>query len=348
MSLFSPHIPDYKLSGVCRNLATLLEAGVPILQALRTASKNASHPRVKEALGEITLELKTGNDFASALEENPRFPPLAAEMMGVAERTGQLPEILRGLADHYENLVRTRRQFYLAIAWPMFQLIAAIFVVAAMILVIGMIGTKIDGEPLDVLGIGLVGSSGAMIWLFLTLGTLVGLWLLSQFLSASVAGQKVLDSVILRIPVIGACARSYAISRFSWAMALTQQTGMGLDECCTVSLKASSNGAFIAEIPRVVAMVRAGEELTVALAATHLFPQDYLQTIDVADASGTVPETLHRISPELEADAKRKLTALAVLASGFVWMTVAAFIIFLIIRLMMFYVGTIYSAMPDP
>ena len=162
----------------------------------------------------------------------------------------------------------------------------------------------------------------------------------------SIAGQKFLDSFLLRIPVVGPCLRSFAIARFSWAMALTQQTGMGLDECCTVSLKASSNGAFVAEIPRVVAMVRSGEELSAALAATGLFPDTYLQTIDVADASGTVPETLHRISPELESDARRKLTALAVAASVLVWISVAAFIIFLIIRLVMFYLGMIYSNLP--
>ena len=344
--MFSPYIPDHKLAPICRNLASLIDAGVPILTALRTAGKNAGYLQASQALEEVTRDIKRGIDFATALEGNPRFPPLAAEMMGVAERTGQLPEILRGLANHYENLVRTRRQFYTAIAWPMFQLIAAILVVALMIFVIGIVGTNAEGEPLDVLGFGLTGAYGAIIWLLLTFGSLAGIWLGVQFLSSTIAGQKFLDSFLLRIPVVGSCSRAFAIARFSWAMALTQQTGMGLDECCTISLKASSNGAFVAEIPRVVAMIRAGEELSVALAATGLFPETYLQTIDVADASGTVPETLHRISPELESDARRKLTALAVVASGLVWLSVAAFIIFLIIRLMLFYVGRIYEAMP--
>lgn len=324
----------------------MLDAGVPVLKALRTSSKNAGHPRAVEALADVARDVQNGVDFATALEGDPRFPPLAAEMMGVAERTGQLPEILRGLADHYENLVKTRRQFYGVIAWPIFQLVAAILVIGLMIFVIGMIATSQGGEPIDVLGLGLTGSRGALIWFALTFGGLAGIWLLIKFLSSNLAGKKTLDTLVLRIPVLGNCLRSFAIARFSWAMSLTQQTGMGIDECCEVSMKAASNGAFLAEIPRVVAMVRAGEELSTALAATGLFPASYIEMIDIADTSGTVPETLQRISPELEADARRKLSALAVTAGVAIWVAVAVIIILLIVRLALFYVGTITNALP--
>jgi type IV pilus assembly protein PilC len=91
-------------------------------------------------------------------------------------------------------------------------------------------------------------------------------------------------------------------------------------------------------------MIRAGEEIATALVATGLFPDTYIQTVEVADASGTLPESLERLSPKLEADARRSLAALVITSGWLIWMVVAAFIIFLIFSLASFYVGMINDA----
>jgi type IV pilus assembly protein PilC len=342
--VFSPRIPNRPLANLCRNLAGLLEAGVPVLTALRTAARNAGHPKAKRAIEGIERDIKRGEDFSTAVAGREEFPPLAGEMIAVAEQTGQLPEILRHLAEHYDNLVKMRRIFLAAIAWPVFQLVAAILVIAFMILIIGWVSPA-TGPPIDVLGFGLTGTSGAAIWLLMTFGTLAAVVVAYLVAANSVAGKRAIDPLLLRIPVAGKCMQSFALARFSWALALTQQTGMGLDKCLDVSLRATSNGAYTGEIPKVVAMIRAGEELTDSLRATNLFPETYLQTVSVADASGTVPETLERISPELESDARRNLAALVIASGWLIWMIVAGFIILLIFRLASFYVGTINSAL---
>jgi len=329
---------------MCRNLASMLDAGVPILTALRTASRNTSNSKAKAALHGVETDLQRGEDFASAVANREQFPPLAGEMIAVAEQTGQLPEILKHLAEHYDNLVKMRRVFLAAIAWPAFQLIAAILIIALLILILGWIAGIQGGNSIDVLGWGLQGPTGAILWLSMTFGTLAAMFVLFKLVSTSTAGKRLLDPVLLKIPVLGGCLRSFALARFSWALALTQQTGMGLDKCLDTSLRATSNGAYIAEIPRMVAMVRAGEELAVALTATGLFPETYIQTVDVADASGTLPESLERLSPKLEADARRSLAALVISAGWLIWLLVAAFIIFLIFSLASFYVGMINDA----
>ena len=342
--MFSPRIPDRPLSDLCRNLATLLHAGVPILKALRTAGRNAGDAKAKRALEAVETDLRRGEDLATAVTKREEFPPLAAEMIGVAEQTGQLPEVLRHLAEHYDNLVKMRRLFLAAIAWPAFQLVAAILVIALLIFILGVIA-DVRGQTIDVLGWGLLGARGAVIWLTTTFGSMFALFVAYKVVANSAAGKRTLDPLLLRIPVVGHCMRSFALARFSWALSMTQQTGMGLDKCLDTSLRATSNGAYVGEIPKVVAMIRAGEELTDTLAATGLFPETYLQTVSVADASGTVPESLERLSPELEADARRSLTALVITAGWLIWMLVAAFIIFLIFSLAMFYVGMLDNAL---
>ena len=98
--------------------------------------------------------------------------------------------------------------------------------------------------------------------------------------------------------------RSFAIARFSWAFALTQQTGMGIGPCLDASFKATGNGAFAGASSRVQEMVLSGEELGTALADSGLFPDEYLQIVQVAETSGSVPETLARLSPQFEDQAR--------------------------------------------
>lgn len=344
--MFSPLIPHRPLANLCRNLASLLDAGVPILKALRTSAKNAGNPKAQRALEAIEQDVRGGQDFASAVKGREEFPPLAAEMIAVAEETGQLPEILRHLAEHYDNLVTMRRMFLAAIAWPVFQLVGAILIIALLILILGWVASFRGGDEIDVLGWGLTGTTGAIIWLLMTFGTMFAIFITYKIVSTSTAGKQFLHPWLMRIPVVGNCMRSFALARFSWALALTQQTGMGIDQCLNISLRATSNGAYIGQIPKFVAMVRSGDEIADVLGdAPSLFPEGYRQSVEVADTSGTLPESLTRMSPQLENDARRSLAALTIAASWVIWLIVAVFIIFLIFSLFSFYIGQLNEAM---
>ena len=153
-----------------------------------------------------------------------------------------------------------------------------------------------------------------------------------KFLSAGLRGKAIVHSALLKVPVIGSCMRNFALSRFSWAFALTQQAGMSIIPSLESSLKATGNGAFSATIPLVSAAITEGEELSDTLHATELFPTDYLELIRVGEASGTVPETLERLSPQLEDQARRSLQRLAETLGWVIWAFVASIIIFFIFR----------------
>ena len=158
------------------------------------------------------------------------------------------------------------------------------------------------------------------------------------------SGKAFVHSLLLKVPVIGHCLRSFAMARFSWAFALTQQAGMSIIPSLEASLKATGNGAFVGETPKVTAMIMAGEDLADTLAETHLFPRDYLELVRVGEATGTVPETLERLSPQLEDQARRSLTALSVTLAWLIWTFVAAVITFIIFRIALIYIGMINDA----
>ncbi|QDT17517.1 Type II secretion system protein F [Alienimonas californiensis] len=339
--MFSRRLPLATLARLCRSLATLLDSGVTLTKALSVAGSKSGDHRLSKRLAEVTSGVKRGEELHVAFAGTEgAFPRLFLELVQIAEGTGHLPEVLRSLADHYDNLLRLKKAFLAQIAWPIFQLAVAVLVIGFVIWLLGQIG---DGET-DTLGLGLIGGTGAAIW-FGTAGALVGGGvLLYQLGKQSLRWRRSVDAALLRVPVIGGCLQNFALARFSWAFALTQNAGMDVRNSLTASLNATENGAYAAAAPQVWAEISAGGELTEALASTHLFPAQYLSMVDVAEASGSVPEMLDRISPDLEADARRSLTVLSAAVGWLVWSLVAGFIIFLIFSIIFRYLSMLDAA----
>jgi type IV pilus assembly protein PilC len=151
----------------------------------------------------------------------------------------------------------------------------------------------------------------------------------------------------MKIPVVGGCMQAFGLARFSWAYSLTQQSGMPIDRSIEASLRATSNGAFIGQSPRICAAINAGEEFSDALAEARLFPDEFLEIVRVAETSGTVPEALERLSPQFEDQARRSLNALVAALSWLVWLLVAAFIVFVIFSIFMWYMDLLNSALDE-
>ena len=338
-------LPLKTLAQVCRSLSTMLESGIEVRQVFKLAAKKTGNGRCRDAMVGIAEQIDAGNEVSTAMRaQGGAFPELMTDMVEMSEQTGALPEVLTHLAQHYENNLQLRRQFTSSIAWPMFQLVAAVLIIALLIVVIGMIGGDDKGPNLKSLLFGLSGVGGAIIWLTCTFGGAFLAWISYEVSLRLFAAKQILDPIWLRVPVLGNCLQSFAIARFSWAYYLTQQTGMTIDRSLMASLKATNNGAFQNAAPELIGRIHEGEDFSTAIAATGLFPEDYLHMVSVAETSGTVPETLYRLSPQFEDQARRSLKSLTTMLSGGIWLMVATFIVFFIFRFFMWYVGMINDA----
>lgn len=344
--MFGSKLSLKQLAIVCRSLGTTLHAGIPIVKAVGLAGGKASQPALRNAMADITDRIKEGSQLSEAMAaQGNLFPDLTVDMVRVAEHTGMLPEVFRSLAEHYENNLRLKKDFYGQIAWPVIQFIAAILIVALLIMIMGIVGS--GPNQLDPLGFGLFGPKGAMIWLSGWAMALTSLFVGYKLLASSKTAMAAIYGAMMRLPVVGSCMESFAVARFSWAFYLTQEAGMGIDQSLEASLKATANGAFIAATPRVVQSVENGESLTESLAASGLFSTDFIQMVHVGETTGTVPETLNRLSPQFEDQARRSLRTLATAAGWAVWCMVAVFIIFLIFRIVFWYTGMIDDAVRE-
>lgn len=326
-------------------MGRMLEAGVDVRKSLKTSSANTRDQRLSDTVGDVVKSVRKGDALTTSFQRHePRYPALFLDLLNVGEQTGSLPEVFAALADYYEASVKRMREFRSQITWPVIQLFAAILIIGLVIYILGIIGESNAGqEATDILGLGLMGTSGAIKWFTMTLGTLFTMWLAYTVATRTAVGQMAVHPFLMLIPGVGRCMKSFAIARFSWCFALTQQAGMPIQPSLESSLKATANGAFIAGIPGIWAQLAAGQTLAESLKSSTLFPVEFLHIVDTAEQTGTVPESLERMSHHFDDDAHRAMTWMTTLVARSIWGMVALFIGFIVIKFFMTYVALINS-----
>lgn len=352
--MFSARLSTKHVALACRSLSTSLKAGIPVTKAFDIAVNKSGDAQLRTVMRDVATQIRAGSDVTSACRSfDGLWPDLFLNMVDVADRTGSLPEVLLSLSDHYENNVRLQRDFRGQMVMPLVQLFVAVMIVAFMIWLLGGIDLgEFSGkrgaagqQAFDIIGLGLKGTSGSLIWLSSWAMGIVSLFVGYQIARRSTAFKSLLHKSLMGIPVVGTCLQSFAIARFSWAFALTQEAGLPVQESLECSFAATDNGAFQAAAPRVINDVMNGVELTDSLANTKLFPEDFIQIVHVGETTGTIPETLARLSPEFEDQARRSLSAMTSAIGWTIWLLVAAFIGFIVIRFALLYARMLESLM---
>ncbi len=339
--IFSARLPVSSLIELCRALRHNLSAGLTLRDVFRQQARQGALA-VRPVAGRIRQVIERGDDLETALnQEAKHFPPLFLALASVGERSGNLPEVFAALEKYYVMQQRMWRQFISLIAWPVFEFIAGIFVIAGMILVIGVLsGTGAQDIHFDPLGIG-IGPKAALRFLLICFGSialLIGGYLLT---TRSLRHRAAVDRILLRIPAVGPCLEALALSRFCLALRLTMDTSLPAWEALDRSLKATGNGAFMAVTEAVQAEVRGGEAVSAALASVRIFPTEFINILSNAEHTGQIPEMMRHQAEYYEEEASRRLVLLSRSAGITIWLFIGSLIVFVIIRFFLFYIGLI-------
>lgn len=339
---YSPRIATKELAGLCRRLSMSLEAGIDLRTVVAREQERARSGALRGHLRQISEALNHGTSFPDALRHtDDYFPALFRNLVDVGDHTGHLGEACRQLAEHYEHQIRMQRVFLGAIAWPVLQLTAAIFIVGFLIWILGIVG---DGK-VDILGWGLVGNSGLAIYC-LIVGTIVAVVALGIFaLQRGVAWTRPVQRLILRVPVVGKALETLALSRLAWTLHLTLQAGMEIRRAVRLSLETTQNARYLDQIPQVEQSIREGNSLFDTFLETEAYPPEFLDSLRVGEQSGQVVESMAILSRQYRERATAALIALTVVAGFAVWGLVALVIIVMIFRIFSFYIETIQGAL---
>jgi type IV pilus assembly protein PilC len=332
---FTRRLPLSSLIELCRALRHQLGAGLTLRDVFRhQAARGAAG--VRPLAGRIAEGLARGGDLEGALKrEAGAFPPLFLALTSVGEQTGMLPEVFGELEKYYVRQQRLRRQFLAQSAWPLVQFFLAIFVVAGLILILGLLPQSQTpaGKPYDPLGLGLAGPGGALAFLGAVFGVLLALGGLYLLATRALRGRAAVDTFLLGLPAVGPCLRALALARFCVALRLTFETAMPTTRALRLALRATGNHAFMEDSEAIEASVRTGHDLTVSVGQSGRFPQDFQNILAVAEESGRLTEVLREQAEYYHEEAGRRLTVLTTLASYGVWFIVGGLIIFVIFRL---------------
>lgn len=321
------------------------ESGIDIRRTWKRELESAP-ARLRPTIQHVSDAVNRGDSLSAALARTGSvFPPLFREIVDVGEKTGTLGRVFHRLATHYRKVVELQRMFLMSIAWPMIELVLAIFVIGLLIWVLGVIANRNQGQAIDILGLGLVGNRGLVIYTNFIIA--VGLVIAGLVIAVrrGVLSIAPLQNAVMRVPGINGCLEKLALARLTWALHLAMNVDMDLRQVVPLVLRATGNDYYIRHTQEAVLLVGAGHSLHEAFGVTGVFPDSFLEALEVAEESGAVVESMERLSKRYEDEAQLALKLLTTIAGVAVALLVMGLIIMMIFRIAGFYIGTINSAL---
>jgi type IV pilus assembly protein PilC len=324
----------------CRSLRYSLGAGLDPVRIFRQQAKSGPRP-MRPLAKELAEKLGQGSSLEDALAPHKnKFPPMFLELVAVGEQTGRLEDAFQQLEEYYSTLLTVQRNFRSQMAYPVIQFLAAIFIMTLLILVLGALGSKMDPT-----GLGLTGTTGALVFLGIALG-----FSLAVVAALKVAAEKVefrarMEGALLWVPGWGPAFLAFAVMRFAVALKMCAEAGLRVEKTLHYCFRASANAAFMAGEARAVAVVKRGGELHAALKASGApFPAEFQEMILTGEETGNVSEVMDRVAARMQEEAERKLKLAAQFTGYAIYGLVALMIVFFIFRIASLYIGMINAA----
>jgi len=327
------------LASWCRRVGISLNAGLDIVRILeREAKQRSGSYSATQCWRRVSESVAQGDALYEALEgRKEQLNDLFISMVEVGEKSGRLGETLLDLSDYYSQLIELRRNFLRSLILPIFELGIALFIVGAMILILGFL-------EMDILGLGLVGVSGFVKYVTL-LACLGGFGFFAfWFFRNNAVHLRFVHYVINYIPKIGPVFRTLALSRLTWALHLTMRTGMDVKEALALSFSAAAYGPITDKLKIVLNEIDAGGSLYEGFLACRCFDEMMILHFQTGDESGNLPEVMDRLSKEYFQQCVFRLKTLSVVGFFLVFLFVAGVIIFFIFSIFSSYINLLNSA----
>ena len=335
--MFSKKMKLTTASKFTYRLGTGLKAGADLVRLLQSEAGMGPASQ-RAAMQELVDGVKRGEAMSAVMSGDPYFPRMMTAITRVGEETGKLERSMLTLSEHFQHQITTRRWFLNSIAWPALQLIAAIGVISLLILIMGMF------DMADVLGMGLRGASGVLwFWFYLALffGA-IGLMVWGFF--RNVAGVQNLIPLIYKVPILGSSVQTITLAKFCWTLSLTLGAGIDPIRAIRLSLDSTDSDFYRSGADDAEKAVRGGATLSGALEATGVFPEDFLQRIEIAEHSGTDAESIDYLTKEYDERAKQAIKVIAGIFTVLIRVAVMGILILFIFRLFSTYIGAINNA----
>lgn len=300
-----------------RQLATMMRAGVPLLQAFDIVARGSTNPRLTKLLNEIRGDVETGTSLSTAFRKHPLyFDSLYCNLVEAGEAGGILEALLDRLAIYQEKTVALKNKIKSALTYPVAVLIAA-FVVTAIIMIF-VVPTFRD--VFKSFGADLPAPTLFVIWLsdifvsywYLIFGSIgFGLYFFFQAWRRSVRMQNTMDRLLLKVPIFGSLIYKATVARWTRTLATMFAAGVPLVEALDSVGGASGNAVFVQATEKIQRDVSTGAALTTSMQTTGIFPVMVLQMASIGEESGSLDHMLGKAADFYEDEVDEAVKALS-------------------------------------
>jgi len=310
-------ITDKDITLFTRQLATMLKAGVPLLQAFDIVGKGHSNAAVQKLLMAIKTEVESGSSLKQAFEKHPLyFDTLFRNLIGAGEQAGILDSLLDRLATYKEKTQAIKGKIKSALFYPI-AIIAVAFIITAIIMifvipafktVFASFGADLPGPTLVVMAI-----SDFFVKYWYLIFSIVGGGIYG-FLYAwkrSKAVQILMDRVMLRAPIFGDLVRKATIARWTRTLATMFAAGVPLVEALDSVAGAAGNHEYFVATKKIQSEVSTGSSLVVSMQNVDLFPNMVLQMVAIGEEAGSLDGMLSKVADFFEAEVDDAVEALS-------------------------------------
>ena len=300
-----------------RQLATMMKAGVPLLQSFDIVGKGHSNPAVAKLLMDIKNEVETGNSLTTAFRKYPLyFDALFCNLVGAGEQAGILDSLLDRLATYKEKILAIKSKIKAALFYPI-SIIVVAFIITAIIMIFvipafkdlfSSFGANLPAPTLFVMAI----SDVFVQWWWAIFGGVgFGVWFFFYTWKRSVKMQHLLDRWFLRIPVFGPLIRKATIARWTRTLSTMFAAGVPLVEALESVAGAAGNYVYYEATKKIQQEVSAGVSLTVAMTNTNVFPNMVIQMVSIGEESGSLDGMLGKVADFFEQEVDDAVEALS-------------------------------------
>lgn len=333
-------ISQAELALVARQLATLLTAGLPVVEALAALGEQTDRPGVERVLSHVRDAVTQGSSLADAMADHPAsFPPLFVGMVRAGEAAGALDLVLERLALYAESQLQLQGKVRNALAYPVLMFLVAGGIVFFLLSFVVPKVTKIfagqqESLPLPTrLLLGL--SNGLAEWWWLVALLLVAALLAAISFIRKPEGRKRIDRILLTMPLLGPLLTRIAVGRFSRTLATLLAGGIPLLEALALASDTSGNTALGAAVEEARAGVREGGSLGELLRASGLFPPLLIRMIAVGERSGELEPMLIRVADAYEQEVDSALSTLTSVLEPAMIVIMGGLVLFIVLAVLL-------------
>jgi type IV pilus assembly protein PilC len=313
----SGRVKSKVLTTFTRQLATLVDAGLPLLRGLRVLEKQEKNPTLKSIIAELALAIEGGSTFSEALAQHPKvFNRLFINMVKAGELGGVLEVVLNRLAEFMEKAQKIKGKVIAAMFYPV-----AVLIVATVILLILMVKVvpsfkqvfegMLEGASLPAFTRLVLGISEAIKdHIVVTAGVVAAFLVVFLLFIRTKFGRHIWDKFKLKMPVLGPVVSKVAISRFTRTLGTLVSSGVPILQALTIVKETAGNVIVSNAVGQVHESVKEGETITAPLEASGVFPPMVISMVDVGEQTGALPEMLLKIADNYDEEVDNAVAAM--------------------------------------